>query len=96
MEKFRTIRNNLLFLSLLLLIVGCDQTFEPLAENNQYHFSIYGYLGSAADTQWVRVGTAREAIDDVPDPAGITVTLENLHTGETVIMQDLLFCRKIF
>jgi len=96
MEKFRTIRNNLLFLSLLLLIVGCDQTFEPLAENNQYHFSIYGYLDTAADTQWVRVGTAREAIDDVPDPAGITVTLENLHTGETVIMQDSLFSPENF
>ncbi|NBC05072.1 MAG: DUF4249 family protein [Bacteroidetes bacterium] len=79
-----------------LFFTTCAQTFEPLAENKQYYFSIYGYLDAAVDTQWVRVGTAREAIDDVPDPSGITVRLENLQTGESIEMQDSLFSPENF
>lgn len=91
MRKIKSILNSILFLCSFLLLTACDNSFEPLAENNQYHFSIYGYLDASADTQWVRVGTAREAIDDTPDATSITVTLENLQTGETVKMQDSLF-----
>lgn len=96
MRKFKPVLSAILFFCSILLLSTCDQSFEPLAENNQYHFSIYGFLDASADTQWVRVGTAREALDDTPDPSGITVTLENLQTGETVEMQDSLFTTENF
>lgn len=84
MRKIKSALSALLFFGSFLFLTSCDPTFEPLGENDRYHFSIYGYLDASADTQWVRVGTAREAIDDVPDPSGITVTLENIQSGETV------------
>lgn len=78
------------------LLSGCDQTFQPLQENNIYHFSIYGYLDAAADTQWVRVGPARGDINEPPDPSGIKVALEHLQSGETVTMNDSLFASKSY
>lgn len=81
----------LLFISSILILTACDQTFEPLQENNQYNFNISGYLDASADTQWVRVGTIRESIDAPPNPEGIHVTLEDIQSGETVIMNDSVF-----
>ena len=80
-----------LLMCALLLLTGCDQTFEPLQENEEYHFSMYGYLDVSADTQWVRVGPARRGLNDIPDPTGIEVTLENIQTGESIVMNDSLF-----
>lgn len=96
MRKINFALGIILFVCSVLFLPSCDNTFEPLGKNNKYHFSIYGYLDVSADTQWVRVGTAREAIDDVPDPSGITVTLENIQTGEAVEMQDSLFTPENF
>lgn len=76
-EKISFLNINLFIVGIILL-AGCDQTFEPIQENNQYYFSLYGYLDAAADTQWVRVGPARQDINETPDPAGIEVTLEDL------------------
>lgn len=75
----------------LILMAGCDNSFQPLKENNLYNFNISGYLDVSADTQWVRVGTIRESIDEPPDPTGIQVTLEDLQSGQTVIMNDSVF-----
>lgn len=83
-----------LFISTFLILSACDQTFEPLKENNQYNFNISGYLDASADTQWVRVGTVRESIDEPPNPDGIQVTLEDLANGETVTMNDSVFTFK--
>lgn len=80
----------------ILIFTGCDQTFQPLQKNDKYYFSIYGYLDAAADTQWVRVGPAREGINEPPDPAGIEVILEHVQSGETVTMKDSLFASKSF
>lgn len=82
---------HILFFSLFLLFFSCDQTFEPLQENDEYYFSMYGYLDASADTQWVRVGIPRESINELPDPFMIKVTLENVETGQSVIMHDSLF-----
>lgn len=84
----------LLFISATLILSSCDQTFEPLQHNNQYNFNISGYLDASADTQWVRVGTVRKSIDEPPNPEGIEVTLENLQTDETVVMNDSVFIFK--
>jgi hypothetical protein len=91
MNKTKSVLSAFLILCSVLLLHACNQTFEPLGENNQYHFSIYGYLDVAADTQWVRIGTARERIDDIPDPSGLSVTIQNIQTGEIVELQDSLF-----
>lgn len=75
----------------LLIFSNCDDSFQPLQENDKYHFSIYGYLDAASDTQWVRVGTVRPSIDESPDPTGIRVTLKGLQSGNTTVMNDSVF-----
>lgn len=83
--------SGLLLISAILILTSCDQTFEPLQQNDQYYFSIYGTLDAAKDTQWVRVGPARQDINEPPDPTGINVTLKDLQSGNTVVMKDSLF-----
>lgn len=80
----RSIPNTCLFLWCFLFFVHCNDTFQPLQENNQYNFNISGYLDVSADTQWIRVGTSRESIDEPPDPSDIKVTLKDLQNGDTV------------
>lgn len=80
-----------LALFIVILLAGCDQTFKPLQENDKYHFSIYGTLDAAVDTQWIRIGVPRGNINETPDPAGITVILEHVETGQSAVMQDSLF-----
>lgn len=75
----------------LFFVGGCSGTFEPWQQNNQYHFSIYGYLDASADTQWVRVMPVREELFLDPRPVDVTVTLEHLNSGERVVMNDSLF-----
>lgn len=74
----------------LFMLNACDETFEPLQENDRYFFSIYGFLDASADTQWVRIIPLREGLNQLPELDG-TVTLENLETGETSVMNDSLF-----
>ncbi|TVQ00962.1 MAG: DUF4249 family protein [Balneolaceae bacterium] len=76
---------------LFTLFTACDDSFQPFQENDTYFFSIHGYLDASADTQWVRVGTIRQNIDELPDPEGIRVTLKDLQSGETVVMNDSVF-----
>lgn len=74
----------------LLLITGCDQTFEPLGENDSV-FSMFAVLNASADTQWVRVMPIRESVFSEPAPIDATVTLEHLETGEIIQLRDSLF-----
>lgn len=83
---------NLCFLLFgLILMSGCNDSFQPLKENNQYNFNISGYLDASADTQWIRVGTIRESINEPPDPKGIKVTLKDLQNDNIVVMNDSVF-----
>lgn len=90
-HKYFGFLGSLLFISANLILIGCNQSFDPLQPNNQFHFSIFGTLDASTDTQWVRVGTIRERIDELPDPNGIQVTLEDLQTGEINLMIDSVF-----
>lgn len=81
----------MLMVVLFFFVFGCEQTFEPLQKSDDYYFSIYGYLDASADTQWVRVIPLREGIDQLPDVSGVTVTLQHLETGDSVVMRDTLF-----
>lgn len=87
----RTILSVFFILSTFLFASACNQTFEPLEENDKYFFTIFGYLDASADTQWVRIVPPREQIDSPPEVPEINVTLENLETGNTVVMKDSLF-----
>tara|TARA_R100001143_G_scaffold37173_1_gene34712 strand:- start:59849 stop:60760 length:912 start_codon:yes stop_codon:yes gene_type:complete len=75
----------------LLTLSGCNDSFQPLQENDTFFFSIQGYLDATADTQWVRLGTIRHTIDEPPNPEGIRVTLKDLESGKTVVMNDSVF-----
>lgn len=76
----------------LLTLSSCDESFQPLQENDTFFFSIHGYLDVTADTQWVHVGTIRQTVDEPPpDPEKIQVTLKDLGSGEIVVMNDSLF-----
>jgi hypothetical protein len=92
--KYFELLSVLLIISAILIFTACNQTFEPLQENNRYNFNISGYLDASADTQWIRVGTVRESIDEPPNPEGIQVTLEDMQSGEIVVMNDSVFTSK--
>lgn len=78
------------FLYSFLFLIGCNQTFEPIKENNISPFSIFGYLDASVDTQLVRISPLREQLDFYTEQPEMTVTLENLATGESATMNDYL------
>ncbi|MEX2601755.1 MAG: hypothetical protein WD355_08915 [Balneolaceae bacterium] len=90
-EYFQNSVHAILIVIISTLFIGCNEVFEPWQENDRYHFSIYGYLDASADTQWVRVMPVREDLLYQPGPIDAVVTLENLESGETVVMNDSLF-----
>ncbi|MEX0649365.1 MAG: hypothetical protein WEA56_06835 [Balneolaceae bacterium] len=81
--------SGLLFLS--FMFVSCDQSFQPLKENDVSPFSMYGTLDASADTQWVRVTPLREQVETLSEKPEMNVTLENLESGTTAVMEDSLF-----
>lgn len=93
MRKRTYFKNFCLFVFSLMFVAGCNQTFEPLKENDQYFFSIFGYLDASAlaDTQWVRIVPPRGELNAPPEIPEMTVTLENVETGTSVTMKDSLF-----
>ncbi len=91
MNRFNTFIS-ILVLAGIVAFSGCDDTFEPLQPNNKYTFSIYGTLDVTADTQWVRVMPIGDRLfNDTPEPNGTVVTLKNLDTNATIILEDSLF-----
>lgn len=81
----------LLIASGMLIFSSCDDSFDPIQENDKYFFSIFAFLDVSADTQWVRVAPARRQIDAPPEVPEMLVTLEHLESGETAVMKDSLF-----
>ena len=82
--------SQLLALFLVTLFTGCENSFEPIKENNLYNYSMYGILDLSADTQWVRVMPLRTTIfrDSMPNNATVTMTRES--DGLTEQLQDTL------
>jgi len=79
-------------LALLILGVGsgCVDTFEPYQVSDR-HFSIFGYLNAAADTQWIRVTPIRQSVFTTAGELDAHVTLEEMATGATVELHDSVF-----
>lgn len=83
----------LILICLFTLLSSCSD-FQPLQENDQYYFSINGFLDASADTQWVRITPAREQLETSSDVPEMTVTIENLGNGENLTMRDSLFQKR--
>ncbi len=74
----------------LLTFISCNDTFEPFQENDQFFFTIYGYLDASADTQWVRIAPVRGEFDMMPEIPDMTVQLEDMETGHIELMNQKL------
>lgn len=74
-----------------ILLSGCDQTFNPIQDNYRAPFSMFGYLDVSADTQWVRVTPVRSQIDLSTTIPEMTVSVEDLETGNRATFTDSLF-----
>lgn len=81
-----------IMLSLLLTfgLGACDNTVEPIVENETDFFAVYGFLDTDADTQFVRVSAVRPTLE--PGPGSVQAIVESfvLSTGNRVRWQDSL------
>jgi hypothetical protein len=79
----------LALLGTVALVVGCDTSVQPFVSSDQYHYSIFGILNPAEDTQWVRVepisGPSRDGASRALDA---TVRLEHVESGQTWGLRD--------
>lgn len=70
---------------------GCDTSVTTTVPSDEYHYSIFGILNPAQDTQWVRVEPIAEpTTSGAPRTLDVTVTLENLDTGQEWTLRDSL------
>lgn len=81
--------------SVFFVFAACDQSFDPLEANDEFFFSMYGYLDAGADTQWVHITPVREQVALLSDGSDITVTIQNIETGREIVMNDSLFERGV-
>jgi hypothetical protein len=77
--------------NLNIIFISCNETFVPLQDRSESPFSMYGYLDASADTQWVRVIPVRQQLDTPAEIPEMSVTIENLETGDRAEMMDSLF-----
>ncbi len=75
------------FLAGLIVLGGCETSFEPYAEADRY-FSVFGVLNVSDDRHWVRVEPLQ---DDRPFTADSTIdataTLTHVATGRQVALE---------
>lgn len=92
-SKFGGFLHYVSFMFVMLLFTSCENDFEPLEANDEFFFSMYGYLDAAADTQWIHITPVREQVDMLNKTPDMEVSLENLETGKVIVMKDSLFQR---
>ncbi len=73
-----------------LMLGACDAAFDPVTESETAFFAVYGFLDTAADTQFVRVSPLRPLLEVAADPPVPRVSTTLLETGERVAWQDSL------
>jgi len=81
----------LLTVTVLYILAGCNDPFQPLQENDEAPFSMQGYLDASADTQWLRIVPVRELVSMPPVKPEMRVTLEKMESGASTVMNDSLF-----
>lgn len=81
----------LAFLGTGVLVVGCDSSVQAFDPSTERHYSVFGVINPAQDTQWVRVEPLPEPTSEgAPRELDATVTLENLETGQKRTLRDSL------
>ena len=74
-----------------VLLGSCNTDFNPIQEND-FHFSVFGFLDAAADSQFIRITPLRDSIALTPGrPLDATVTLEHPASGRKTTFRDSLF-----
>ncbi|MFT4603308.1 MAG: hypothetical protein ACI9W4_000021 [Rhodothermales bacterium] len=69
---------------LLLALAACDNSIQPMVEGSEGTLFIYGFLDSAADSQFVRLDGVRiAALGDRPDLSTVRLSSTD-DSGETV------------
>lgn len=81
----------MIFAVTVMSLTACDDTLKPFKENDRFLFSIYGYLDTSSDRQWIRVINLQEAVDRTGGGINGIVILEHLESGERVILEDTLY-----
>ena len=82
----------LICISLLLIVMGCEQTFEPLQKNDELVFSMYGVVDVHGEFSVVRVmPIGDELLNTNPEPNNSQVFLTHNSTGERFTYQDSLY-----
>lgn len=77
--------------AMLLLGSACDTSVQPIVPSDQYHYSVFGVLNPAQDTQWVRVESLEEPTSGgTTEPLDVTVRLENQASGQSWTLRDSL------
>ena len=74
-------------LALLTVLAACDSAVEPYAEDGLFPFAFFGYLDTAADTQYVRAVPVRRGGEGAFDLSEIEVALVRTSTGERTSWQ---------
>ncbi len=80
----------LLILAVSSLISACDDTVDPFVEEDRF-FTVFGFLDTASDEQFVRVVTLRKTFglsDEGPIDARVTTTA--IEDGSVLVWQDSL------
>lgn len=73
----------------LLVAVGCEPSLTVFTPSDQYHYSLFGVLNVAADTQIIRVEPLADSMQfGAPRTLDATVNLENLDTDMRVTLED--------
>ncbi|MFO8100319.1 MAG: hypothetical protein R6T83_11955 [Salinibacter sp.] len=74
-----------------VLVVGCDTSVQAVVPSDDEHYSMFGVLNPAQDTQWIRVEPLPDPTSDgAPQDLDVTVTLRNQDTGQAWTLQDSL------
>lgn len=72
-------------------MAGCDTSVQTSVPSDQYHYSVYGVLNPAQDTQWIRVEPLAEPTSEgAPPTLDVTVTLQDLDADQEWSLQDSL------
>ncbi len=86
----RTFLPNALFplLLFIFLLSSCDSSFDPVVQDQAEFYGVFGFLDTAADTQFVRVSPLRETLEPSGELVVPQVVSTHLATGEQTVWQD--------
>lgn len=74
----------------ILFVMGCEESVNPFVEEDRY-YTVFGYLDTAADQQFVRVIPLRTDFANLGNSTiDAMVTTFEVETGQTTLWQDSL------